>query len=281
MKFTNRYTTNKDYFSYEKDYLYMFNKHIAKPYKEIGLKCMVSLETVEQLKSLHFKIPNTTYSVNTCYSLAMFIKSYCESYPVFYIDKNFLELAKRTDLPCETKITNFFVENAIFLLPKTEDIKFIIFSKDYTVIENGIITPCFYFNDYSRFFPFVDTSREHKKDCFKILKEKGYSERESIFFVKLLPQIFLYMATYQEKGMSVVSESKGIGFKKSKEKLLTPPIIGFNERHYINQQRQSFGSNPDLQGIKKQTHWRRGHWRQYDDGKLTWVRPCIINPCEV
>ncbi|BAQ65562.1 hypothetical protein [Geminocystis sp. NIES-3709] len=268
-KLKNRYTSSKDYYSYEKDYLYILKKHILSVCPNI--EKIVNSNILEKLKSNNYVLPNFS-DYYTGVSLYAHLRSFIDNFPCFYIDKSFMELAINTELPKQYEIENYFVENAIFLLPKSEKYyKFIIFNKNN--IKNAMTCPIFYHDKGFEVYPFRFTP-----DLDEIINDKFKDFKDDKIALNLLPQIFLYMATYQDKSMSIVSESSGQGFKKSQGKLLTPPTIGFNERHYVKQQKESYGSNPDLQGIKKQTHWRRGHWRQYDDGKLTWIRPCLINP---
>ncbi len=284
-KLINRYTSSKDYYSYEKDYLY----YISQLMKDSDITNINSLKYHVTNAQAKLQSNNRGRDVSIFLSACAF-NPFLQNFPVYYISDELMELGFKTTIAPKLSISKCFTEKAIFLYPRKNKLNL-----KFTIVENN--RDPFYHNHEDYLFSYsVFGEKYFKKGLFSHAEKKhmfdfdqlaflDFSSSSSIDFknisnivLNIIGQIFLYMECYQEKGMSIESESSGQGFKQSSGKLLTPPTIGFNERHYVNQQRQSYGSNPDLQGIKKQTHWRRGHWRQYDNGKLTWIRPCLINP---
>lgn len=283
MKLTNRYTTNKNYYSYKNDFLGLF--------KQFGLS--VFLDDIECLYRTRFPKAPTEYREPQLFWIYFMVDAYKNNYPVYYISPHFIELAKNTSLPNNWELNDcyYFVKNAIFLLPKTESnffnnakVKWLgfhsntgfksenfsemlewIFGCYQNDLGSSAILPC----------PFPFTS-----ECFEA--GSGYYDKEMLPLARLLPHIFLYMATYQEKAygldeLNIVSDRSGRVVKgfRQKERLKTPLTIGLQEEKYYRSQIAQ--SNSNLQGIKKATHWRRGHWRKVNEDKLTWIRPCLIN----
>lgn len=290
MKLKNRYTSNKNYYSYEKDYLYAIKRLI----KILNIKNIKEVEpTIKKIRSLVTKEDLQELNVSGVFD---YFDSWISSFPVFYISNDLIKIANNTTLPNNISIQNVFIDKAIFLLPIDNDInaKFCVVKNNQDILGN--------YNDNYITFRFRLNSNFGNQDVSGSIPKHNLNASSKWHTIgdfsgnigninniqkgieSLVAQIFLYMSAYKEKGMKIIKEysTNNIEFKQGKSKLLTPPTIGFSEEEYVkNQHRLVSVSNPDLQGIKKQTHWRRGHWRQYDDGKLTWVRPCIINPCEV
>lgn len=275
----NRYAISKDYYSWvspvEKQGWEEIKQTFIKRYNRFSLNKIKDAFSVLRKKDLAM-LP-----------LAFRMNAIVNSYPFIQIDDSFIELALNSTGKEGISLSNYFVDNAIFLFPRQNKLGieyvFVSTNGDYCSSDKIIILAKHLTSKN------LSVQYVHKENLLTNMTltteetlEKQHKEEINTKYVYLIPQIFLYMATYQEKGMSIenVSNSNGQGFKKSSGKLLTPPTIGFNERHYVNEQKRLCGSNPDLQGIKKQTHWRRGHWRQYDNGKLSWIRPCLINPLD-
>lgn len=278
-KLINRYTSSKNYYSYEKDYLYEIKSFIRQILGQLNDRDY----DIDRFIDYGKLVSKEAGTIDNW--LAMFL-SIKYDYPVYYISDDFIDLAINTKGKEGITCNSYFVDNAIFLFPKHNQLKI-----KFCLVSTTIAGELFgYFDRVYVAAKFLSSTNWfnylfHKENILtnhSLTPKNSYvdlcQDEINLKVAYLIPQVFLYMATYQEKGMSIESESSGQGFKQSSGKLLTPPTIGFNERLYVNQQRQSYGSNPDLQGIKKQTHWRRGHWRQYDNEKLTWIRPCLINP---
>ena len=285
MKLKNKYTRNKDYFSYEKDYLYEVKRVINScPYYSNPY------EIINAINELINRGENINEDIMYQYIL---LGSFIENFPVYYVHDSFIELAYKTGIKTGISLSNPFIEKAVFLYPKHNSLR-IMFSVLF-YLHDRIIS----YHRFSSPLPLQLAKTVHLTNNILYGNEISDEDFTNLFLNStrtkisdpintqvflLIANIFLYMSAYKEKGMKIIKEhfTNNIGFKQGKSKLLTPPTIGFSEEEYVkNQHRLVSVSNPDLQGIKKQTHWRRGHWRQYDDGKLTWVRPCIINPCEV
>lgn len=276
--FKNRYAISKEYCSWVSP----AEKNIWEETKQTFIKKYNKGSLDKMKKTLNILIQQSPLE----YLPALFrISTLVNNYPFFQIDDSFIELALNSTGKEDVSLSNYFVDNAIFLFSKQNKLKleyaFVSTNGDYSHSNEIVIfTKHLMSNNLSIQYVPKDNLLTNIALTTKESLEKQRQEQINPKYIYVIPQIFLYMATYQEKGMTVITDSKGQGFKKSSGKLLTPPTIGFNEKHYVSEQNRLYNSNPNLQCIKKQTHWRRGHWRQYDDGKLTWVRPCLINPLD-
>lgn len=278
-KIINRYTSSPDYYSYEKDYLYEI-KQVINRYPFSSNPCEI-VDTITKAMEKGEKLDETTI-----YHYLL-LGSFTEVFPTYYVHNNFIELTYKTGIKTNISLSSPFIEKAVFLYPKYNSINIvfsIVFYLDdkihsyHRFKSNQLLHTIHLTNDL---FNGKELSNEDFTNRYLIpLQQRIYEPSSENVFV-LIANIFLYMSAYKEEGMKIIKEhsTNGIGFKQGKSRLLTPPTIGFSEKEYVeNQHRLVSIPNPDLQGIKKQTHWRRGHWRQYDNGKLTWIRPCLVNP---
>lgn len=295
MKLTNRYTTNKNYYSYKNNFLSVFKKVKFIQYFAVKIEQMDDADFVNRwIKKRVYSSAQKQREVELQFLFAyLFVDAYKRNYPVYYLSSKFIDLIKNTKLPIGYDLSNqYFIQNAIFLLPKQEHDLFIYKGRrlqwigfcsepnncltssdtiicDYVFggFENSILTPII--------FPFFSEASQALSSAI---------DQDRFNIVRLLVHVFLYMATYQEKAYgldesNIVSDHTGQVVKGfgQKERLKTPLTIGLQEEKYYRSQISQ--ANPNLQGIKKATHWRRGHWRKVNEDKLTWIRPMLINAC--
>jgi len=91
-----------------------------------------------------------------------------------------------------------------------------------------------------------------------------------------LQNIILQSLLFLQHNISETPEAlpikKGFASKKGKkeeDKLYYPRWLeDSKKKHSVDSSRGN--------GSEKSTHWRRGHWRHYENGNISWVRPALI-----
>jgi len=162
---------------------------------------------------------------------------------------------------------------------KDTDILISAFYKNKEITNRAVCT----WNSKTRCLEKILSLPSESSSCV-IVSSKGqylYSERklhEPEYLKKIIPQIFLYMSIYQQNLEPIISPiSSGFSSKPSKKRAyLTPRMIG-EEFTQKNDNVTRIGMKGIGLGVKKATHWRRGHWRRINEDKLTWIRPTLIN----
>lgn len=283
-KLINRYTSSKDYYSYEKDYLYYLT-YLMKQFE-----IQSPQEFVDTFNKFEFSKENRFWA---CFVYDFFFSC---NFPVYYIFDDLIEMTLNSKINNNVKIVDCFIDNAVFLFPKNNKlgIKFCTVRNNIDIFgknDNNCITSRMILSQ--KFGNLTCTVLIVKNKLGSNINYQINNVDPVFNFSKealnnIISQIFLYMSAYSETKLKVIAESNtcGIGFKQSQGKLMTPPTIGFAEKKYVeNQKRLVNSTNPNLQGIKKQTHWRRGHWRNQlkliegkKDTELIWIRPMLINP---
>lgn len=287
--FVNRYTSNDTHYSYRHyvNYLKEQWNGIRKEFKNIQCK-----EFFDLMKKVDFFSSQEHFS---CLQFVLEFDAFFEKYPVFYIDPVLFEKFANTKVPSEIKINNVFINKAIFLFPKQNSLNI-----DFGIVNCTLLKELMGLMSVKDLIDLLSSivffKRENRwKHCFSLSQlvvnnkesiseenlysDLGVNEDELTAINNIIPQIFLYMSLYPDEGITkgtINSNGEGEGFKPSKGGLLTPQMIGLKESQY--ERSTNPVAHPNMQGISKATHWRRGHWRQLDNGKVTWVRPCLINP---
>ncbi len=297
--FKSPYISNKDYYSYD-DYIEwikpiyksFFSQDYTYPVESLNNdKCYIPIkieEIVDGLEDSYFceheyyldeeGLDNERMNWrNIEYDLRPFL----HNYPVYCITPELLAEIDKTEDWERTEngryftldYNKLFTDTALFLFPKsnTYKIKFIT-----CIYDNCDIWVRFYY--YNTSIKKYDVYESLIESFIEIIDDGSHSDVINFAFDSLIFKIFYYLSKYPQslpENEPVKYNGAGKGYKESKGGLLTSRML-----RPINQKPEQSSNpvpNPSLQGIKKCTHERRGHWRRLRNGQSKWIPQCTIN----
>lgn len=285
----NRYKDSKEYYSYTKDFLH-YIKQILKQYLTMPLDDLITLLNIK-------------FSLIKDSDILLLVYALKYSFPVYHIDSRLLYLFEKTDSSKIPAISNLFIENAIFLLPRKNpyNIRFIISSSSIPEIKTEFSNTLFNLVVFNSFHEHTNKGviytynyanrNADNLTLHPVLFQEGVDRLPvDVFYPvqSLIWQIFLYMSTTYNGGIEEIITPTNIHNttpkKNRKFGLLTPPTIGKECSEYVRKQKAQYSEHKNSHASPI-THWRRGHWRNQpktingEKGKeLIWIRPTIINP---